>query len=192
MKAEHVAMPAESRAVVMVVDTRVRHELAAGEYAARRGACERAARGLGVAALRDADAGLLEARGAALAEDERRAARHVVSENARVLRAARALREWDEVTFGQLMFASHDSLRDDFRVSCAELDAVVETARTQEGVLGARLTGGGFGGCVVMLVRPGAVAGVRGAIEAAYRARFGRECGAFLVRASGGAAGRAV
>jgi galactokinase len=102
-----------------------------------------------------------------------RRARHVVSENARVLDAAAALERHDAERFGQLMNASHDSLRDDYEVSSPELDAMVEIARTCDGVFGARMTGGGFGGCTVNLVAAAAADAFRARIVQAYRARTG-------------------
>jgi galactokinase len=102
-----------------------------------------------------------------------RRARHVVRENARTLEAAAAMQRgsWSEV--GRLMGASHASLRDDFEVSCAELDALVEFADGVRGVFGSRMTGGGFGGCIVALVEPGAAEAAGRAIEAAYERKFG-------------------
>jgi galactokinase len=130
---------------LVVVNTGVRHRNADGAYAARRRACEEAAAQLGVAALRDAT---LEDVADRLEGDRQRRARHVVTENSRVLEAAARLRRGEEI--GDLLYASHDSLRDDFEVSCAELDAVVEVARGC-GAGGARLTGAGFGGSAIVL-----------------------------------------
>ncbi len=149
------------RASVLVLDSGVRHAHAGGVYATRRLECQQAvavlrAAGLTVDALRDATPAMLEA----IRDDELlyRRARHVVSENERTLEAAALLVSDDPyrlVEVGRLMTASHASLRDDFEVSCPELDRLVEAACAQPGVYGARLTGGGFGGCVVALVEPG-------------------------------------
>jgi galactokinase len=130
---------------LVVVDTGVRHRTSDGGYAARRRACERAAEQLGVPALRDATLEEVEGR---LDGELRRRARHVVSENDRVLETARRLRDGGEI--GELLTASHVSLRDDYEVSCAELDAVVAVA-LDGGASGARLTGAGFGGCAIVL-----------------------------------------
>jgi galactokinase len=184
-----VPMPPESEAVVVVMDTGVRHALggAGGEYAKRRAACERAAGKLGVRLLRDADEGMVERGRAVLSDEEWRCARHVVGENRRTVEAAGALERGDLAAVGRLMNESHESLRGDYRVSCAELDTVVEAARGAEGVFGARMTGGGFGGCAVAVVRPGALGGVVGAVAQEYRARHGCECRLFVTAACEGA-----
>jgi galactokinase len=133
---------------LLVCDTRVSRELGATGYNARRQACERAAYTLGVRELRDAHLPDLEK----LSGEERKRARHVITENARVLEAVQALRRQDFGAFGRLMYASHRSLRDDYEVSMPELDAFVEIA-VQSAALGARLTGAGFGGCALALTR---------------------------------------
>ncbi|MBK7404779.1 MAG: galactokinase [Phycisphaerales bacterium] len=179
-------LPAEQRAVVIVIDSGVHHELASGEYASRRAACESAARKLGVSALRDLATHDDVAWGG-LSGDEVLCVRHVVSENARVLRAAAALRAGDLDRFGRLMLDSHVSLRDDYRVSCRELDAIVEITGAIPGVYGARMTGGGFGGCAVVLATPSAAEKVTGTVPGAYRARTGIECRVERVAAVGGA-----
>ena len=132
---------------LLVCDTRVPRELAATAYNARRTACERAAHTLGVAQLRDATLDQL----AVLTGEELLRARHIVTENGRVLASVDALHRGDMQTFGALMYQSHESLRDDYAVSTPELDAVVEVA-AQVGALGARLTGAGFGGCAIMVI----------------------------------------
>jgi galactokinase len=129
---------------LVVVDTHVRHRNADGGYASRRSECQQAAVAMGVATLRDASLDLV----AGLSGDLQRRARHVVTENSRVVMAGQRLRSG--VDIGELMYESHISLRDDFAVSCAELDAVVEAARSA-GARGARLTGAGFGGCAIVL-----------------------------------------
>jgi galactokinase len=143
-------VPLAADAQIVICNSMVRHELAGGEYNERREACEEGSRLLGVKALRDATLEQVEG-----LSDEllRRRCRHVVSENLRVENAAGALEGGDFAEFGRLMFASHESLRDDYQVSCPELDQLVELARPLPGVYGARMTGGGFGGCTVNLVR---------------------------------------
>jgi len=143
-------LPLANEARIVICNSMVRHELTGGEYNERRAACEEGARLLGVAALRDATAEAVETLDDPLLLQR---CRHVVAENQRVEEAARALTQGDLARFGELMPASHASLRDDYEVSCAELDQLVELARPLEGVYGARMTGGGFGGCTVNLVR---------------------------------------
>jgi galactokinase len=136
--------------VALVIDTKAPHELVEGQYAARRAACQRAADALGVPALRDVTLAGLEASTSKLDAETLRRARHVVSENARVLEAVVALeaRAFDEL--GRLISASHASLRDDFEVTVPELDVAAEAAE-RSGALGARMVGGGFGGSVLAL-----------------------------------------
>lgn len=151
---------------LIVCDTRQQRGLRNSEYNSRQEACARAAALLGVAELRDAHEDDL----ARLSGEELRRARHVISENARVLRAVAALEARDFITFGQLMNASHTSLRDDYEVSTPALDAFVDEACAQ-GALGARLTGAGFGGCAITLA-PKSQAST---LQEAVRARFIRE-----------------
>jgi galactokinase len=148
---------------LFVCDTREERGLRDSEYNSRQEACARAAALLGIPELRDAREEDL----ARLSGVELRRARHVVAENVRVLQAAAALEARDFATFGQLMYASHASLRDDYEVSTPALDAFVEVARTQ-GALGARLTGAGFGGCAIALIAEPSVE----RLKAAVRARF--------------------
>jgi len=180
---ERVPLPSHDRAVVLVVNSGVRHALASGEYAQRRAVCEAAATALRVRTLREIDTGAW----GALDAEQARCVRHVVSENARVLRAVEALRADDLETVGRLMVESHNSLRDDYRVSCPELDAIVEIAAGTPGVFGARMTGGGFGGCAVVLATPETYETLSRTLPDAYRARTGRECDIQVVRASDGA-----
>ncbi|MFN0133531.1 MAG: galactokinase [Phycisphaerales bacterium] len=180
---ELVPMFARELAGIIVVDTGVRHALASGEYAKRRAACERAANRLGVRWL--CAASIWDR--SDLPDDEARAARHATSENRRTLAAVPALRGGDVRTLGSLMNESHKSLRNDYRVSCVELDLVVDAAACVPGVHGARMTGGGFGGCAIVMLVPGSAEDARRVIGAAFRARFGRECGFMAVRASDGA-----
>ena len=184
---EHVPMPSESDAALVVFNTNVRHALAAGEYARRRAACERAVRVLGVKSLRDVTIARIDAAATALSEVERRCARHVVTENQRTVAAANALRSGDLAEFGRLMSQSHASLRDDMSVSCQELDTLVEFASSCEGVYGARMTGAGFGGCAIALIEPSKCASATETIAVGYRQRCGRDCSIIPARASAGA-----
>jgi galactokinase len=141
---------------VLIINTNVRHKLADGAYAQRRAQCEQAASAMKVKALRDADLKMLEAARSQLEAVVFRRARHVISENERTVQAAECFREGDLAEVGELMYASHASLRDDYEVSCSELDAVVAIAQkigSKGGVIGCRMTGGGFGGCAVALVK---------------------------------------
>lgn len=166
---------AEQGAAILVLDTRAPHQLTDGAYARRRATCEAAARTLGVASLREVTTtGLTDALSRLDDDDERRAVRHVVTENARVVDTVALLDRgalWD---IGELMTASHVSLRDDYRVTVPELDLAQETL-LDAGAAGARMTGGGFGGCVIALlaadrVEPAARAVVDAFAEAGFRA----------------------
>ncbi|MBT3201079.1 MAG: galactokinase [Phycisphaerales bacterium] len=170
--------------VLLVVDTKVKHDLTDGGYAARRDQCYSAAAKLGVKMLRDADADMLASTD--LSDKELMRARHVVSEIARTLQGVDALNDGDYATFGKLMYASHKSLRDDYEVSCEELDEIVAQAAQLEGVYGARMTGGGFGGCAIILAQAPQADNIAEAITKNYTARFGFPCVVFATRAAGG------
>jgi galactokinase len=149
---EQVPLPLEAAGLcLLVIDTRAGHRLVDGAYADRRAACEAAAATLGVPALRDATVALLERHAAALGDPGLRRARHVVTENGRVLAAVELLRAGDLDRLGPLLAASHASLRDDYEVSSPELDTAVEAA-VAAGAVGARMTGAGFGGSAIALV----------------------------------------
>jgi len=167
-----VPMPAATS--LRVIDSGIAHHHASGDYRIRRRECEEAARALNVARLRDVTTADL-ARINALHEPLNRRARHVVTENARVLDAVEALRAGDLRAFGALINASHASLRDDFQVSLPEIDRLVDTANDDPDVLGARLTGGGFGGAVLMLCKPGAPADTAQRVVTRYREQYGRK-----------------
>jgi len=175
---------------VLVINTHVRHKLADGEYASRRAECEAAARILKVAALRDATLPGLNKAHAKLDPVVFRRARHVITENDRTLKTAQAIQDRQWQTVGELMYASHESLRSDYEVSCPELDTVVEIARSlppAEGVIGCRMTGAGFGGCAVSLVRTSAVRRVTRIMEEAYERRTRSHLSIFSSRPAGGA-----
>lgn len=179
-------LPTESEAVILVVNSGVHHELASGEYARRRAACERAAAKLGVSSLRELEGGG-GTRSALLDDEESRCVRHVVTEIERVHAAAAALGAGDLERFGRLMLESHTSLRDDYRVSCRELDEIVELAMGVDGVLGVRMTGGGFGGCAVVLCRGEAESELAGQLPQRYLESTGARCSVERVRAVSGA-----
>jgi len=155
---------------LLVVDTRVKHSHADGEYASRRAGCEEAAAALGLGSLRDVPYEGLDAALAALPDDRlRRLTRHVVTENQRVERVTSLLLAGDAAGVGPELSSGHASLRDDFRVSCPELDLAVETA-VAAGALGARMTGGGFGGSAIALTPVAAVPAVSAALASALPA----------------------
>ncbi|MFE2249584.1 galactokinase [Streptomyces lavendulae] len=154
---------------LLVMDTRVAHDLGDGAYAALRAGCERAAALLGLPALRDLDAGELPRALEALPAELAPLVRHVVTENARVTEAVSRLREGDPAALGPILTAGHASLRDDYRVSCPETDLAVSAA-LDAGALGARMTGGGFGGSVIALVEAEREDAVGGAVTAAFDA----------------------
>ncbi len=164
---ETALVPIPADAAVVLLDSGVRHALAGGEYAGRRATCAAAAAKLGVPQLRDASIRALSAGEGLLTPEEHRRARHVITENARTLAAAEALRRGDLPTVGQLMRESHASLRDDYEVSCPELDSIADVLCGIQGVYGARMTGGGFGGHAVALCQRRAVQRLLSAIPGA-------------------------
>ncbi len=151
---EWSAIPTSS-AQFLICNTKTKHELADGEYNKRRAECEAAAAFFGKASLRDVTMEDLNERSDGMPEIPKKRARHIVTENARVESSVTALKSGDLAAFGQLMNESHTSMRDDFEISCAELDLMVELARASGEVLGARMTGGGFGGCTINLMKSG-------------------------------------
>ena len=171
---EYQLLPVPHDFRLVVCNSMVRHELASGEYNRRRADCEEGVKLLQphlprIRALRDVGVADLEAWKQALPATVYRRCRHVVTENQRVLAAAKALQSSDADRFGHLMYRSHVSLRDDFQVSCKELDLLVDLASSNPGVLGARMMGGGFGGCTVNLLRAGASTSFKEHIAQAYR-----------------------
>jgi len=171
LDAKSVPLDLEAAGLALVVcDTRVERGLADTGYNDRRAACERAASMLGVEELRDSTEGDLDL----LSGAELKRARHVISENARVLEAVEALRDRDFEEFGRLMYASHASLRDDYEVSTPELDTFVRAAE-QHGARGARLTGAGFGGCAIALVPEDETSAFTNACEQAFAERVFEE-----------------
>ena len=175
---EYRLLPLPDTARLVICNTMVKHELARGAYNERRAECaagvQRLARVLpGVSALRDVIESDLELNGNKLPEVIYRRCRHVISENARVLEAASALELSDLGRFGQLMNESHRSLRDDYEVSCAELDLMVELAHQAQGAYGARMTGGGFGGCTINLVKSESVEEFKRTVAEGYEKATG-------------------
>jgi galactokinase len=196
---EHRLLPIDTSAVrVVVCNTMVHHELGSSAYNERRASCEGAARllnesaGGGIEQLRDVTPEMLSEHGHVLDDVTRRRARHVVSEDARTLAGAEALEQGDYARFGELMYGSHESLKDDYEVSCEELDVMVEVARQQAGVLGARMVGGGFGGCTVNLVEAGRADEFAAAVRDGYRGRTGIDAEVYQFVAVDGARVEAV
>jgi galactokinase len=187
---DYAPVPMPDGMAVLVVDTAAPRSLAASAYNERRAQCEAAARLLGVPALRDLSPEIFAQRRAALPALVAQRAEHVIYENRRVLDAVAALRAGDVATFGRLMNESHDSLRDLYEVSSAELDAVVEIARGVSGVYGARMTGAGFGGCAIALAEQTAVDALRDAVMREYPARTGRQPSIYVCTANDGASWR--
>lgn len=184
------AVPLDDPAVeVLIINSNVKHELVGSVYANRRAQCEAAAAALGVTSLCDATMGQLEEACARLDGSVYRRARHVISENQRTLSVAAALASHDWSAVGAGMFASHASLRDDFEVSTPELDTLVDLARQRHpdgGVIGSRMTGGGFGGCTVSLVRAEQAREVAAYVCSAYREQVGTKPTAFVTRPASG------
>jgi galactokinase len=186
---EHIPMT-DSSVTVMIANTNVKHELSGGEYAERRSQCESAARKLGVPSLRSATLDGLNKASKNLTSSELCRARHAIGEIARTADAAAAVKAGDWPKVGQLMYASHESLRDDYEVSCVELDLLVELARgigPGGGVIGSRMTGGGFGGCTVSLVETNCVNDIAQELAKSYRATTGIEATIITSRPARGA-----
>ncbi len=180
----------DSSVSVLVIDSAVKHSLADGGYASRRKNCEDACTILGISSLREATLDMLEERKGDLGDLCYRRARHVVGENIRVASFAEALQKSDWEAAGMAMRASHASLKDDFEVSCAEVDTLVSLADTipsAASVYGARMTGGGFGGCIVALVKSDAVEQVAEEMIEAYRNTLGIETTYLITRPGEGA-----
>jgi galactokinase len=185
-------VPLRGDVKVVVCNSGVKRALAQSEYEVRLRQCRQAVAqlgtaGLAVGTLREVDSQDLEVHRSALNELLLKRARHVVTENQRVLEAVEVLEAGDLERFGELMNASHESLREDYQVSCKELDVLVELARKQPGTLGARMTGAGFGGCTVNLVRADAAEAFAEAVRRGYQDALGLRAEIYVCRASDGA-----
>lgn len=171
-----VRWPDETECVFLITNTMVKHSHATGEYSTRVHECQQAAKELGVSSLRMASIGSDDIN--LITRELTARARHVIGENARCLLAKQCIAtrsDWNE--FGRLMNQSHASLRDDFKVSCPELDFLVQLAQQQQGVLGSRMTGGGFGGCLITLcVNAAAATALANTLEQAYWNEFHIKC----------------
>jgi galactokinase len=181
---------ADPSVTVLIINTNVRHKLVDGVYASRRAQCETAARNLNVRALRDSTLKHLAAARNVMTPVVFRRARHVITENGRTLEAAQAIQAGNWSKVGDLMYASHASLRDDYEVSCPELNALVEIAQSipkKEGMIGCRMTGAGFGGCAVSLIRTQSVKVIARKFEEGYENKTGNMPAIFSTRPAGGA-----
>jgi galactokinase len=195
LKHEFVKLPEDLQLVIC--NTMVRHEVASGEYNARRAECEEGVRILQhvlpeIRALRDVTLPQLEEQRQNLSPTVFARCRHVIAENARVKSAVEAFRRGDIKALGPLMQESHRSLRDDYEVSCKELDLMVEIAVAQPDVIGARMTGGGFGGCTINLVESAAVSNFKRNVAEEYSSRTGLTPEIYVSPASEGAQQMAV
>jgi galactokinase len=189
---EYRTIPVPTGVKLIIGDTGVRRGLVSSEYNTRREECERGVALLqsvlpGITALRDVTPEQLETYKELLPAMTYRRCRHVVTEDARVLQAVSAMEAGDAVLLGQLLNASHESLQHDYEVSCKELDAMVEIARQQPGVYGARMTGAGFGGCTVSLVAEGDADAFVAAVAPAYKAATGMDPQIYVCTVSAGA-----
>jgi len=181
-------VPIPEGAAIMILHSHVQRGLVDSAYNTRREQCESAARHFGVKALRDVDMALLDERGAELDPVVLRRARHVISENERVAAAATALAAGDLARMGELMAASHASMRDDFEITVPPIDQLVEIVKNEIGAAGGvRMTGGGFGGCVVALVPQDLVERVQAAVARDYRSPDGKQSTIYVCSAAAGA-----
>jgi len=182
----HRLVPLPSEMSLVICDTQVRRDLVSSAYNKRRAQCEMGAQLLGVPSLRDAEWSTFENRQHELPEPVRQRCRHIVSENQRVLEAVAALGGGNLPAFGTLMNQSHESLRDDYEVSCRELDIMVEAALEIDGVYGSRMTGAGFGGCTISAVRPDAVKAVQAQVSCKYESATGLTPSIYVCHAEDG------
>ncbi len=188
-KFQHV--PLESTNVaILITNSNVKHQLADGEYAKRRSECDSALKKLAQKSWRDVSQQDLDAQQHGLSPTEINRSKHVVSEIQRTLQAVQVLRQNDFETFGELMYQSHNSLRDHYQVSCHELDALVEIAQSigrSGGVYGSRMTGGGFGGCTVSLVDANRADAIVRRVMSDYQNQTGIVADCFLTKPARGA-----
>jgi galactokinase len=190
LESRNVAIAPDLR--LLIANSRVRHQHAGGEYNLRREACEEGVRLLSrylgpIQALRDVTPKQLEAKRRKLPDLIYRRCRHIVTENARVLEAERALEAGDFVACGRAMNASHLSMRDDFEITCPEVDMLAGLAQTVKGVYGSRMTGGGFGGCTISLIEASAVEKASQMLTDGYRIGMGRDVDIYVCTPSDGA-----
>ena len=174
----------------LIINSNVKHQLASGEYGKRRAECENAAKIMGIDLLRDATLQQLENAKVQMGNTSYKRAKHVITENERTLKAAEALEKSQFEEAGQYMYQSHESLSKDFEVSCEELDQIVLIAHKiglSGGIYGCRMTGGGFGGCAIALVKTTQIQQITQTIEVAYKKATGLTCSIFSSRPAMGA-----
>lgn len=193
---DYELLPLPASVKIVICNSMVKHTVAHGEYGDRRGEVEAGQAAIrrarpGIESLRDATVADLEACRSSMSPESYARCRHIITENARVQLARVALQSGDLASFGTLMYEAHASFRDDFAASCPEIDTLVEIARTLPGCYGARITGGGFGGCTVNLVASEAAENFREALVGQYRQRLGIEAESYISAASDGAIARA-
>eukprot|EP00934_Nitzschia_sp_Nitz4_P002139 Nitzschia sp. Nitz4//scaffold4_size323378//235357//236619//NITZ4_000693-RA/size323378-processed-gene-0.301-mRNA-1//1//CDS//3329553498//2139//frame0 len=188
-----VSMPKNvAQPVLVVANSNVQHDIAGGEYPVRVAQCSTATQALAqivptLKTLRDATMENVEAAKASMDDISYRRARHVVTENGRTLEARERLEQGDWKRVGELMNMSHASMRDDYEVSCEEIDYLVANAQKQKGVYGSRLTGGGFGGCTVTLVNKEDAESLMATLKRDYMEKYGKDCMCFVTQPSKGA-----
>ncbi|MBP0904913.1 galactokinase [Mariniflexile gromovii] len=171
---------------LMLINTNVKHSLSDSAYNDRRSACENIASLLGIEALRDAtEEDLLEIKDEVTPENYQKAL-YVIQENNRAIKASQAMLEGDLNTLGKLIYGSHEGLSKQYKVSCDELDFLVEQAKLNGQVLGARMMGGGFGGCTINLISTNAVEAFKTTVSIAYKEKFNKECSIYSVKLSNG------
>ncbi|CAB4065576.1 galK [Lepeophtheirus salmonis] len=173
--------------VIMIINSHVKHELQGSEYSQRRASCEKVARLLQVSSLREVCMEDLEKIRTELTEDEFRKGRHVITEIQRTILAHTALEKDDYDGLGQLFYESHESLKNDFEVSCHELDFLVDSIKPMEGVYGSRMTGGGFGGCTVSIIKRSHAEEIQKEITHKYKQFHHKEITVFTCKPSQGA-----
>jgi galactokinase len=190
LELQPVPLPPET--AIVILDTTTRRGLVDSVYNERRSQCEEAAQVLGIPALRDISVDQFKARARELEPLVLRRARHIVTENARALAAADAMRQGDAALLGRLMAASHTSLRDDYQVSSNELNAIVDCAWREKNCYGARMTGAGLGGCAVALVRADAVDLFVAVVSRCYRGKTDLQPNVYVSDSTAGAQVEAV
>lgn len=193
---DYELLPLPASVKIVICNSMVQHTVAHGEYGDRRGEVEAGQAAIRrarpeIESLRDATVADLEACRSLMSAESYARCRHIITENARVQRARVALQAGDLANFGTLMYEAHASFRDDFAASCPEIDTLVEIARTLPGCYGARITGGGFGGCTVNLVAAEGADSFRETLVQQYRQQLGIEAESYISAASDGAIARA-
>ena len=171
---------------ILLINTNVKHSLSDSAYNKRREVCEKVAALLGVKALRDANLKELSAISFELSDEEFQMARYVIEENERTLAASQAMKADDIASLGKLIYASHHGLQHQYKVSCEELDFLVDLTKEEPDIAGSRMMGGGFGGCTINIIKKNVVERFAKKASAAYKEKFGRECSIYQVAISDG------